>query len=144
MPAQPPQTNPPVLWRLGDPWRDLLPEIASSSETIQVVSGQGSVRHVNVLNRWQLRVAGPGGAFIRGDGIMTDLASVSVATPCGIITWGHGPDSWSASTVLLLVATDIPDNWTEIKKGLQVADYHATFASHPPHDCGARLCLRER
>lgn len=133
-----------ILWRLGDPWRDLRDEIAASPVAVWAITGHGSLRGMHPAEHWQVRIPDASGARIAGDRMQTELSAITAATPCGVTTWGDGPESWSSSTTLLLLATGVPEDWPAIRAGMTVEDFHATFDSHPPDGCGARLCRRER
>lgn len=136
------QHEPKVLWQLGDPWRSFVQEILDSPVPVWAVTGSGTVRVVHFAEGWQMRVPVPGGAAIAGDGTKDHLTEVSVATPCGITTWGRTSDSWSSSIALVLLATGIPHDWQATSDSLRPEDFHATFQGHPPELCGARYCRR--
>lgn len=131
-----------TLWRIGDAWRNFLREISESPGTIWAVTAGGSVRVLNVREGWQLRVPAPGGAVVVGDRKELPLSEVSVATPCGITTWGNGPTTWSSSTAVLLLATGLPDDRPAVRTGLSDADVRRSFAAHPEGTCGALHCHR--
>lgn len=140
--ALPVQTT--VLWRLGDLWRDLRDEIEASPVAVWAVTGHGSLRGMHPAEHWQVRVPAASGAHIDGDCEQTPLTEISAASPCGVTTWGNGPESWSSSTTLLVLSTGIPEDWSAMRAAMTVKHFHATFNSHPSEDCGARLCRRER
>lgn len=129
-----------TLWRIGDPWRSFLPEINGSPGPVWAVTARGSVRVLNIHDGWQLRVPERGGAVILGDRMQVPLSEVSVATPCGITTWGDGPRTWSSSMAVLLLATGLPDSRPALWPGLDDAAVRESFADHPPSRCGALHC----
>lgn len=129
-----------TLWRIGDAWRNFLPEINGSTGAVWAVTARGSVRVLNVSEGWQLRVPEPGGAFILGDRMQGPLSEVSVATPCGITTWGNGPTTWSSSMAVLLLATGLPDASPAIPAGLTEDVVAESFSAHPAGTCGALHC----
>lgn len=129
-----------TLWRIGDRWRDLRPELLTVAGPVWLLTARGSIRVLDVREGWQLRVPSTGGAVIADDRRQTALSEISVATPCGITTWGNGPHTWSSSMPVLLLATGLPDGRPATRSGLDASDVQASFSDHPPGRCGALHC----
>lgn len=89
-----------------------------------------------------MRIPVIGGTPIESDRLQTPLSEVSVATPCGITTWGEGPRSWSSSMAVLLIAAGLPDDRPALPDGFDTDALEATFAEHPAEVCGALHCRR--
>lgn len=131
---------PAVLWRVGDPWRDLRPELDGSSETLVAVTSHGSVRAVSLEQNRQIRLPAEGHSRIDGDYRWMPLEGVPVLTPCGVVTWGYTASSWSASTSLV-VAFFGPIE----AAGRVVAAFgggSSDLSDHPVEPCGAPYCPR--
>lgn len=126
------------LWSLGDPWRNLRPEIMDSLEPVVVTTVHRTVRVLNAQEGWQMRLPPVAGARIIGDGLQLVLAKIEVATPCGIVTWGDSVDSWSASTAILTVHVADPEG---AQDGTGPPPIRVpSLEDHPPTHCGARYC----
>lgn len=129
-----------ALWKLGDPWRDLQPEIVGAVELIAAVSEHGSIRLLDVANQVQIRMPGPHRGALPNDLYGVDLASVAVATPCGIVTWGRGRTSWGATTRLrALLAGPL----VEITAAIDLPQLPESqwAVGHPDGTCGAAYCV---
>ncbi len=127
-----------IIWRFGDPWRDLKSEIEAQASEVVLLTAQGTARVVHPQERWQMRLPAPGGAAIAGDNVRIELCTIELANPCGVITWGSTRDSWSASTPLVLVCTGDHHSAPAPDPTGAAAD---RASGHPPFHCGALHCI---
>lgn len=133
------EDTPTVIWRVGQPWRDLRPELAVTDATIIAVTSHGSVRALNPVGEWQLRSPAPGHSRIAGDHQRIALTAVAVFTPCGIVTWGRSNESWSASTALTVVYLGRPRDSERVLAAFGAVD-DPDPGRHPGGPCGAAYC----
>ena len=128
-----------LLWQAGrDPWRDLREELGGCASTL--ITAKGSVRVLNPAARWQMRLRAPGRSAIAGDGRRVELDRITVASSCGIVTWGSTAHSWSASSRLVSVYAGEPD-LAQIPAVVDPAETTFDPDGHPPTPCGAVYCV---
>jgi hypothetical protein len=131
-----------VIWQLGQEWRDLRAEVLGLGDAVTVVSRHGTARVLSPEG-WQLRVPLEGGHRMHLDDARQPLATIDVATPCGVHTT-DGQGRWHATTRLILVLRGAHPDWLRpgIGRDLLEASLRGDWEApgHPTQPCGAVYC----
>ncbi|QXC61600.1 hypothetical protein KSP35_01760 [Aquihabitans sp. G128] len=137
-----------VLWRLGDEWRDLRPEVLTSTTPIVFLTAGQTFRILHWAGGWQCRFPTNDAAYIAGDGLEVLLGEVEVATPCGLVTHGSTRDSDSRSMPLVMACSvevsDLEDLLAVTLAAQDLWQVPRLGSGHPPMPCGALHCEVER
>jgi hypothetical protein len=136
------QTPPLILWQLGQPWRDLTPEV-ETFPTVTAVSLYGTARILAPVG-WQMRIPLEGGRVMWRDNVRHPMSTMSV-TPCGIYTTDT-TGGWHQTSRLILVLAGEHPRWllTAVGQAMftQVRTSGWWVDGHPEERCPARHCIR--
>lgn len=130
------------MWRLGDAWRDLAPEVEAADGPVTVVSASGTARILSATG-WQVRVPLEGGHVMARDLVRHPLARLVCATPCGVHTTDY-IGGWHQTTPLVLVLAGEHPRWLLTDVGRRVfpavRSKRRPAPGHPEQPCGAAYC----
>jgi hypothetical protein len=136
------EPSPQVIWRLGQPWRDLTPEV-EALPAVTAVSLHGTAR-IMVPAGWQVRIPLEGGHVMWRDLVRHPMSTMSI-TPCGVST-NDSMGGWHQTSRLILVLAGEHPRWLRTEVGQAVfTTVRArgwSVDGHPETRCEARYCVR--
>lgn len=135
-------TEPTVLWRDGDPWADLTPELRDRAVT--VVSEHGTTRLIDLRpgESWHMRLPIDDQYPLYGD-VERRRLDRALLTSCGVVLYERSGVSWFGTPVRLLLDGLYPD-WADTAVGLdclvRLGDDLEPLIGHPSQRCPALYC----
>lgn len=127
------------MWKTGDMWRDLDHEFSCVSGAITVVTENGTSRVLHMGERWQMRVPLHGAHAMELDCVRQPLATIDVATSCGLVTTSRY--GWHATTPLIAVLVGAHGEWASSTEGAALIARQPSAPRHPARNCGAAYCV---
>lgn len=125
-----------LLWQLGDMWADLSSFVEAP---VTVVTANGTATLLNAGEGWSCRVPLNGGHTLVGDSTRVPLATIAVATSCGLVIRGDTADSARMTTNVALVIEGLHSDWQKLARW--PLDGTWNVAGHPERPCGAAYCV---
>lgn len=155
--------DPTVLWRSGDPWRDLGQDL-DGVDAVTVISRSGTARFLDLAAGRHNRLGLEGGHAMWLDSQWRPLdfgpgpGGWAIAiTPCGLnvlggFDWAMGTSLWAVLEGLWSAAPAIDGtaDWTTTALGREILDaivagQPPTYGpGHPDEACGAAYCRHGR
>jgi hypothetical protein len=156
-------SEPTVLWRSGDPWRDLVADLAEL-HAVTVISRSGAARFLDLVGGRHNRLALEGGHVMWCDTHWRPLEpapgpagwALSI-TPCGlnllgVLDWAAGTPLWAVLEGLWTAAPTIGGHadWTSTAIGTEIVasiaqgDQPTSGGGRPGGPCGALYCQHGR
>lgn len=128
-------TEPVTLWQQGDRWADFA-ELLRAPAT--VVTASGTTRLLDVAAGWTTRLPYSAIDRLPYDGHRVPIASVPVATACGLRIDGPAP-CWT--TEVALVIADLIPEWASTAGVVWPPPGNWSAVGHPERPCGAVHCV---
>lgn len=153
--------EPSVIWRSGDPWRDLADDLDGRAG-VTVISRSGTARFLDLAGGRHNRLPLEDGRPMWLDTQWRPLEVGSgpggwetTITPCGpnivgVLDWAASTPLWAVLDGLWSAAPDIggTTDWTDTSLGAEIVDTIGrgelpdSGPGHPTEPCGALLCIR--